>query len=203
MSRRALAATPDGTGSPDWVMTIAERKGMPIATGTARARPAASDLRRRVVDAVLAAKLLAAHMSNRSQLMPIRPTDLSELDEANATLLVRAMAAASHADGGVEAEELHRLEELARSSAIPDERRALLLEELAQPPSIEALVRQVPDARIAERFYAVSAWVIRRERATCRAYLDYLGVRLGLAGDVRLRLDGEVERLASGGRVSR
>ncbi|SFP57532.1 DUF533 domain-containing protein [Sphingomonas rubra] len=198
MSREALASTPDGVGSPDWVMDVAERARAPVAGRDTppRERPDARDQRRSVVDASLAAKLLGAHLSNRSQLMPIRPTDLSGLDEERATLLIRAMAAAGHADGGVAADELARLEERAHASAISGDRIAALLAELREPPSIEALVRQVADAPTAERFYAVSAWVIRRDEPTCRAYLDYLAVRLGLAGDVRIRLDGDVETLA-------
>lgn len=198
MSRAALASTPDGLGSPDWVMDVAERAPIPVGgrDRSPRERPVAQDERRAAVDASLAAKLLGAHLSNRSQLMPIRPTDLSGLDEVRATLLIRAMAAAGHADGGVAADEIARLEERAYASAIPVERIAALLAELAEPPSIEALVRQVPDAPTAERFYAVSAWVVRRDEPTCRAYLDYLAIRLGLAGDVRIRLDRDVETLA-------
>jgi len=201
VSREALAQTPDGVGSPDWVIDVAERARAPVADRDTppRERPAARDERRLAIDAALAAKLLGAHLSNRSQLMPIRPTDLSGLDEERATLLIRAMAAAGHADGGVAADELERLEERAHASAIPADRVAALLAELSEPPSIEALVRQVADAATAERFYAVSAWVIRRDEPTCRAYLDYLAARLGLASDVRIRLDHDVETLAGAG----
>lgn len=203
MSREALADAPDGVGSPDWVMDVAERARAraPVADRDTppRERPAARDERRLAIDAALAAKLLGAHLSNRSQLMPIRPTDLSGLDEERATLLIRAMAAAGHADGGFAADELERLEERAHASVIPSDRVAALLAELSEPPSIEALVRQVADAPTAERFYAVSAWVIRRDEPTCRAYLDYLAVRLGLAGDVRIRLDHDVETMAGVG----
>lgn len=152
-----------------------------------------------MIDAALAAKLLGAHLSNRSQLMPIRPTDLSALDVERATLLIRAMAAAAHADGGVATDELERLEQRAHASAIPADRVAALLAGLREPPSIEALVRQVADAPTAERFYAVSTWVIRSDEPTCRAYLDYLAVRLGLPSDVRIRLDRDVDTLVGAG----
>lgn len=191
--RSRLAETPDGVAAPGWVADTANAAADAVAARGQVAPFERQQRRRATIETALAVKLLDAHLRNRVQLMIARPTDLSGLSHREAALLVRAMAAAGHADGGLEVSERQRLFALARTG-IPDEaERQRLLAEIETPPSLEQLVRMVETPGMAERFYAVSASVIRRDRPACRAYLAYLATRLDLPGDVVLRIDREVD----------
>lgn len=193
MSRPSLSDTPDGAAAPDWVAQTAHAVADAVTPRSHIAPFERQQRRRATIEAALAVKLLDAHLRNRVQLMVSQPTDLSGLSAAEAALLVRAMAAAGHADGGLEQDERQRLFALARTGITDDAMRHRLLAEIETPPSVEQLVRLVETPALAERFYAVSASVIRRDRPANRAYLAYLAARLDLASDVVLRLDREID----------
>lgn len=182
----------DGLANPDWVLRAA-RDGGSVGRGrmAREDEPAHASLRRGVLDRVLAVKILDAHLRNRVQLMQRDPTDLSGVSAAEAALLIRAMAAAGHADGGLQPAERERLVAYAGTGLLEDHVRYGILTEIEHPPSIETLIRQVETPRIAERLYAVSIAVIGRESPVCRAYLAYLAVRLNLSKDIVLRLNRE------------
>lgn len=182
----------DGVANPQWVADTIAAAG-PLATGRAPDMDDRAALRREAVDQVLATKLLDAHLRNRVQLMERDPTDLSGVSDTDAALLIRAMAAAGHADGGLEQAERQRLIGYARASLLDDRVRRDVLAEIETPPSIESLVRLVETPRIAERFYAVSVAVIRRDTPVSRAYLGYLAIRLDLSNDVVLRINRNVD----------
>lgn len=182
----------DGLANPDWVRRAA-RDGGSVGNGrmVREGEPDHASLRRTVLDRVLAVKILDAHLRNRVQLMQRDPTDLSGVTPTEAALLIRAMAAAGHADGGLQPAERERLLAYADTGLLAADVRRDILAEIEHPPSIESLVRQVETPRIAERLYAVSIAVIGREAAVCRAYLAYLAVRLDLSNDIVLRLNRE------------
>lgn len=198
MTRPVLGDTPDGVANVAWLAgTIA---AAPMLGGDGSQRPSRPDpatQRRATVNAALAVKLLDAHLRNRVQLMQRNPTDLSGVSPPEADLLIRAMAAAGHADGGLEHAERQRLIVMARSGIADDAERARLLADIETPPSIEVLVRLVQTPQSAERFYAVSAAVLRRDRPTARAYLGYLAARLEIPADMVLRINRELEMPAA------
>jgi uncharacterized membrane protein YebE (DUF533 family) len=139
---------------------------------------------------VLAQKILHGHLENRHQLIDRGMADLSGRPGQEAALLIRAMAAAAHADGMLDAQEHEILmAALASTELGPEERRRLELE-IMQPPCLEALARQVePASRLAARFYAVSLRVLDRDDKTDLAYLGYLAQRLAISRDVVVRLN--------------
>jgi uncharacterized membrane protein YebE (DUF533 family) len=148
---------------------------------------------RRVLEAALALKVLGAHLANRNQLMAAQPTDLQDLAAEQATLLIRAMGAAAHADGGYDARERDRIEAALATTALDEDARGALRSALDEPQCLETLARQVDGPEMATRFYAVSVAVLHRGPGTNRAYLDYLAHRLRLPGDVVLRLNRRFE----------
>lgn len=187
-----LARAPDGVANPDWV--AARAAALPALGATPKGGEpelAASELRRQGIQLALAAKLLNAHMRNRVQLMQSEPTDLTGLPQDQASLLIRAMIAAGHADGGLNEEERARLLALARSGIEDAALRDALFSELDAPPSVERLARLVETPAMAERFYAVSVAVAGLEQPANRAYLAYLAARLAIASDVVLRINRE------------
>ena len=143
-----------------------------------------------VLHQLLARKILQDHLQNRHQLIDRGLADLDGRPPAEAKLLIRAMAAAAHADGGLDPQE-HEilLAALASTGLGLDEQRALE-REIADPPCLEALARQVePSSRAAARFYAVSLRLLERDNKTDIAYLNYLAMRLAVPRDVIVRLN--------------
>jgi uncharacterized membrane protein YebE (DUF533 family) len=143
-----------------------------------------------VLHQVLARKVLQAHLQNRHQLIDRGLADLDGRSPAEAALLIRAMAAAAHADGALDPQEHEILQAALASTGLgPDERRALE-REIVDPPCLEALARQVePSSRAAARFYAVSLRLLERDNKTDIAYLNYLATRLAVPRDVIVRLN--------------
>jgi uncharacterized membrane protein YebE (DUF533 family) len=143
-----------------------------------------------VLHQILAQKILQGHLQNRHQLIDRGLADLDGRPPEEAALLIRAMAAAAHADGALDPQE-HEivLAALASTGLGADERRALELE-ILEPPSLEALARRVePSSREASRFYAVSLRLLDRDSKTDIAYLNYLAQRLAIPRDVIVRLN--------------
>ncbi|WP_448203279.1 DUF533 domain-containing protein [Azospirillum sp. sgz302134] len=138
---------------------------------------------------VLARHILNAHLRNRHQLMDPAPSDLRTASAEEARLLIRAMAAAAHADGGLDQLERGRIRSVLRTSALDEEDRRELERLVEEPQCLEELVRQVGTPRMAARFYAVSLAVLDKNEPVNRAYLRYLAQRLGLPGDLVVRLN--------------
>jgi len=186
------ARAPDGVANADWVAAqAAAPSSLPLQAGGAGAERSPDELRRRRVETVLASKLLDAHLRNRRQLMQSDPADLTGLPQSQSLLLIRAMIAAGHADGGLSDEERERLVELARSGIEDAPLRDELFMEMDAPPSVEQLTRAVDTPVMAERFYAVSVEVAGFDHPANRTYLAYLAARLDIAADVVLRINRE------------
>lgn len=185
---KALRDAPDGMANPDWVHQTASR---PLGDApAASAQPIdARALRRSATEAALAAKLLNAHLQNRLQLMQTNPTELRDLPFENASLLLRAMIAAGHADGELGDDERARLVAIAERGVPDPAQRRELLATIDTPPALEEIVRRIETPEMAERVYAVSAATLDRANEVNRSYLTYLAARLGLARDVVLRIN--------------
>ncbi|HEY0521987.1 MAG TPA: DUF533 domain-containing protein [Stellaceae bacterium] len=148
------------------------------------------DGHRPVLLQLLALKVLDGHLRNRHQLMDPPLSDLRGLDAAEASLLIRAMSAAAHADGRLDADERRAIAAaLAAADQLDAAEKRRLEESIDEPPCLESLVRQVGAARTAARFYAVSLRTVDRNSKLALAYLGYLAQRLGLPGDLVLRLN--------------
>lgn len=138
---------------------------------------------------LLAAKILHAHLQNRDQLMTPAPSNLSGVTAEEATLLVRAMIAAAHADGRLDEQERRRILGALGTAALSRDQRARLVAEIETPQCLEALARQVGGPAEAARFYAASLAAMDKGPAVGRAYLAYLARRLGLPADQEVRLN--------------
>lgn len=102
------------------------------------------------------------------------------LEDQKALLLIRAMIAAANADGEISPEERQQIAgKLVQAGAGADE-RAVLEQELANPRSVDQIVREVPDQDTAEQVYLASRIAIEPDTPAEHAYLDYLVARLNL-----------------------
>ncbi|MGB5986783.1 MAG: DUF533 domain-containing protein, partial [Desulfobacterales bacterium] len=103
------------------------------------------------------------------------------LQARDAVLLIRAMIAAAHADGHMDAQEretiLGKLEKLNLSA----EERGFIGNELLSPASLESIVSQAGTPEMARQVYAVSLMAITVDSEAERRYLELLAQKLGLA----------------------
>jgi uncharacterized membrane protein YebE (DUF533 family) len=105
------------------------------------------------------------------------------MGDQKALLLIRAMIAAANADGQITAVERQRiLSKLDEAGAAADDRR-IVEQELQQPRSLDALLRDVTDPETAEQVYLASEMAIDAGSPAEKSYLQYLAARLNLPED--------------------
>ncbi|MGF7205934.1 uncharacterized membrane protein YebE (DUF533 family) [Skermanella aerolata] len=105
------------------------------------------------------------------------------MGDQKALLLIRAMIAAANADGQISAVERQRiLGKLDEAGADADDRRTVE-QELQQPRSLDALLRDVTDPETAEQVYLASEMAIDTGSPAEKSYLQYLAARLNLPDD--------------------
>ena len=163
---------------------------MSITRGDTGDRPRRRGGHEPVLHQILARKILQGHLQNRHQLMDRGLAELDGRPPAEAALLIRAMAAAAHADGALDPQEHEILRAAVASTGLEPEERRSLEREVLDPPCLEALARKVePSSREAARFYAVSLRLLERDNKTDLAYVNYLATRLAIPRDVIVRLN--------------
>lgn len=155
-------------------------------TGAApSAAPPAEDLQD-----VVAAKVLGGWLANRRQTLMPHTLSFRVLDREQADLLLGVMAAAAQADGAIDSREMRQLPlALRRVGAGEDEARRLEVA-LAEPQHLGVLLPAIQGAGLATHAYAAALLAINGGVRVNRAFLDYLGARLGLAPEVT----GSLER---------
>ena len=105
------------------------------------------------------------------------------MGDQKALLLIRAMIAAANADGQITAVERQRiLGKLDEAGADADDRRTVE-QELQQPRSLDALLRDVTDPETAEQVYLASEMAIDTGSPAEKSYLQSRGARLNLPDD--------------------
>jgi uncharacterized membrane protein YebE (DUF533 family) len=147
------------------------------ALGTATPAPSAprssggTSLGERLIDALKPHEQPAAQAAAES------------MEDHKALLLIRAMIAAANADGQITAVERQRiLGKLDEAGADADDRR-IIEQELQQPRSLDALLRDVTDPETAEQVYLASEMAIDAGSPAEKSYLQYLAARLNLPAD--------------------
>jgi uncharacterized membrane protein YebE (DUF533 family) len=124
---------------------------------------------------------LAASLKPHEQ--PEAQTAAETMGDQKALLLIRAMIAAANADGQITAVERQRiLSKLDEAGAAADDRR-IVEQELQQPRSLDALLRDVTDPETAEQVYLASEMAIDAGSPAEKSYLQYLAARLNLPED--------------------
>lgn len=114
----------------------------------------------------------------------------------NALRVVRAMIAASKADGSIDVAERERIFAKVGESGLSQAEHDEVLRLLGQPADLEAIVGGVGSNELATEIYAASLLAVSPANRAERAWLDMLAARLGLEGELTLELDRSVEALA-------
>ena len=126
---------------------------------------------------------------------PFLPSIAAERETMSVALL-RAMIAATKADGHIDAEEQRlifaRLDELALST----EEKAFVMDELRKPLDIDAVVRAATTPELALEIYAASFLAMEPDDPAEQAYLALLASRLKLDPGLKAAVEQEARKTA-------
>lgn len=122
---------------------------------------------------------------------PTTPTGTA----SDALTLLRAMIAAAKADGQIDAAESQKIDEQLARASLSAEEKGFLLEELARPLNVDAVVAGVRTPQQAAEVYTASRLVIADASAAEQAYLGLLAARLNLEPAITTELDRAVKAL--------
>jgi uncharacterized membrane protein YebE (DUF533 family) len=126
------------------------------------------------------------------------PAEPVAAEDREAFLIIRAMIAATRADGTIDAAERAAIAAQLDQAGLDAEARELVLREFAAPAAIEALAREITDPVLAAQVYAACAIAVGEASAPERAWLAELARRTGLGAATVAAIE---RRLAAGGAV--
>ncbi|TXN66053.1 DUF533 domain-containing protein [Methylobacterium sp. WL30] len=115
-----------------------------------------------------------------------------DVPEDEARLMLRAMVAATVADGLVDAAERRRLDEAVAAAGIDRDGRAWLERELANPAEIDEIADAVDDSDAAARIYAAAALAIDLDTMQERQFLKMLAEALDVPAEAAARVEREL-----------
>jgi uncharacterized membrane protein YebE (DUF533 family) len=110
--------------------------------------------------------------------------------------VLRGMIAAAKSDGAIDADEQQRIFVQLGQLDLSAEEKAFVLEELARPLDIDAVVAASRDPGVAAEVYAASRLVIAEASPAEQAYLSLLAARLNLEPGLVGELDRRTADLA-------
>jgi uncharacterized membrane protein YebE (DUF533 family) len=110
----------------------------------------------------------------------IPPAQAGYQHEELSKTLVRAMIAASKADGQIDAAEKDAIFKKLETMPLGAEEKAFVFDELSSPLDINAVVERADTAEHGAAIYAASLIAITADTPAERAYLDALAHKLGL-----------------------
>lgn len=105
-------------------------------------------------------------------------------DNPGPLLLLRAMIAAAHADGHIDAAERQRIFERVEELELDSDAKAMLFDELQSPLNPSALAALIPDQETAVEVYVSSVLAIDTSQPMSRHYLEGLASRLQLPAEL-------------------
>lgn len=123
---------------------------------------------------------------------PHSPFDHSEVSEDEARVMLRAMVAATMADGLMDAAERERLYSALTAAQIGVAGRAWLDRELAEPADVDELAAGVSTPEQAARIYAAARLAIEPDTLQERQFLKMLAEALDVPAEAIARLDNEL-----------
>ncbi|MCJ2136402.1 DUF533 domain-containing protein [Methylobacterium sp. J-026] len=118
--------------------------------------------------------------------------DFTAVDEDEARLMLRAMVAATTADGMIDAAERRRLDAAVAEAGLDPDGRSWLEGELASPAEIDEIADRVAGPDAAARIYAAARLAIDPDTLQERQFLKMLAEALDLPADVADRVEHEI-----------
>jgi len=124
------------------------------------------------------------------------PVQRAAADPGHGLAVLRGMIAAAKSDGAIDADEQQRILVQLGQLDLSAEEKAFVLEELARPLDIDAVVAASRDPAVAAEVYAASRLVIAEASPAEQAYLSLLAARLNLEPGLVGELDRRTADLA-------
>ncbi|MCJ2125522.1 DUF533 domain-containing protein [Methylobacterium sp. J-077] len=118
--------------------------------------------------------------------------DFSTVDEDEARLMLRAMVAATIADGMVDTAERKRLDAAVAEAGIDSDGRAWLDRELESPAEIDEIAERVNEPEAAARIYAAARLAIDPDTLQERQFLKMLAEALDVPGEATARIERDI-----------
>jgi uncharacterized membrane protein YebE (DUF533 family) len=140
-------------------------------------------------------------ISQNNQLLAA-PKDSGFLPQSNDTqalqnlelILVKAMIAASRADGQMDVEESQAIFKQIKSFELTEDDEALLMHQMSQKVNMDELVNAATSTELASEIYVVSVIAINDINEAERNYLTMLSARLGLPKELSSSIEYEIEQ---------
>lgn len=124
------------------------------------------------------------------------PADDAEKANELGRALIRAMIAAAKADGHIDTEEQRRIFAHINTLELGPEEKAFVVDELARPLDLDAVVRGATSKETAIELYAASLLAMDPDNPAERGYLAMLAGRLELEPDLVEQVHAKVQSLA-------
>ncbi len=124
------------------------------------------------------------------------PVQRAAADPGHGLAVLRGMIAAAKSDGAIDADEQQRIFVQLGQLDLSAEEKAFVLEELARPLDIDAVVAASRNPAVAAEVYAASRLVIAEASPAEQAYLSLLAARLNLEPGLVGELDRRTADLA-------
>jgi uncharacterized membrane protein YebE (DUF533 family) len=118
--------------------------------------------------------------------------DFSKVDEDEARLMLRAMVAATIADGMVDTAERKRLDAAVAGAGLDSDGRAWLDRELESPAEIDEIAERVNDPDAAARIYTAARLAIDPDTLHERQFLKMLAEALDVPGEATTRIERDI-----------
>ncbi|WP_336485658.1 DUF533 domain-containing protein [Methylobacterium nigriterrae] len=119
-------------------------------------------------------------------------TPFAQVDEDEARLMLRAMVAATAADGLIDEDERRRLTQAVENAGLDRDGRAWLERELAEPASVDEIAEPVNDPDAAARIYAAARLAIEADTLQERQFLRMLAEALDVPQDAAAQVDRDL-----------
>lgn len=120
------------------------------------------------------------------------PFDHVTIGEDEARLMLRAMVAATMADGLMDETERKRLQDAIASSGIEKDAEICLRNEMDEPADVDEIAERVKTPEQATRIYAAARLAIDADTLQEREFLKMLAAALDVPHDATTRLDTEL-----------
>lgn len=112
-------------------------------------------------------------------------------------ILVKAMIAASRADGQMDVEESQAIFKQIRSFELTEKDESLLMHQISKKVDMDELVNAATTTELASEIYAVSVIAINDINEAERNYLTMLSTRLRLPKELSSAIEREIEQQAA------
>ncbi|CAA6824600.1 MAG: Unknown protein [uncultured Thiotrichaceae bacterium] len=129
--------------------------------------------------------------TNDTALLP--DMDNSQADNDLPLVLIRAMIAASRADGSMDSTESHKIFESIQALDLDQDSKNVLLDEMNHPIDMDYLINQAQTQEKAAEIYAASLLAIDVDSHAEESYLQMLAARLKLPAELTAEITQQIK----------